>query len=221
MYPRLGFESRVIPVESFWKTSAAVHEPEAPAWAPFGQYAWASRREGLPEEPDTEVEKEVFEDLRAHFASSRTGLPASTASLLTTFVLLGWYAPVLHPPPQEVLYRGIKLRGREHVINLLGGDVEELPDTGRKEFPEGIVVPSVNGHSTSWTARKHITKDFSEKGKAGWSVTLVASVGANAGKFLAGPGGLYNVQGMSRWHLEKETVGLEPIRILRVEWSKL
>jgi hypothetical protein len=203
------------------RTAGVPKEPEAPEWAPLGQYAWAARREAMPDEPDNACEDELFQDLRSHFSSSRTGLPARSAALLSIFVRLGWYAPVLHPPPQPILYRGIKLRSRAAVASLANVEEEEIAERGSVSAPGGVVIPSVNGHSTSWSSKKRITKDFSSKGKAGYSVTLIAEVGANPGRFLAGPGGLYDVDGMSRWHQEKETVGLEPITISRIEWSRL
>jgi hypothetical protein len=193
--------------------------PEAPIWAPFGQWAWAGRREGVPEEPDTEVETQVFEDLKRHFTSTRTGLPATTAALLSTFLSLGWYRPVLHPPPYATLYRGLKLTSKAGLIALIGYEPEE--EDGATDFADGTLAKSENGNSSSWTFRKAITEDFSAAGKRGYSVTLVADVADNQNRFLAGPGGLYDVEGMSRWHLEKETVGLDPIVVRRIEWSRL
>lgn len=193
--------------------------PEAPSWAPFGEYAWAGRRESMPEEGDNELEVEVFEHLRKHFASNRTGLPASTSAILSLCLALGWYTPVLHPPPHETLYRGLKFTNRQKLLNFLG--VESVEDEGAIIYAEGRPIASDNGHSSSWSFRKQITYDFSEDGKRGFSVTLLADVEQNPNRFLAGPGGLYDVDGMSRWHLEKETVGLDPIRVRKIEWNRL
>lgn len=195
----------------------AQRAPEAPEWAPFGKWAWASKREGIPEEEDTEVERAVYAQIRAHFASSRTGLPQFTAELLAGCMARGWYASVLHPPPQETLYRGVKLRSRAALESLLG--MEDVQDEGSVDANR--YIPGSNGSSTSWSAKKRITKDFSESGERGYAVTLIADVAANPNRFLAGPGGLYDVDGLSRWHLEKETVGLEPIIVRRIEWTRL
>lgn len=193
-------------------------KPEAPSWAPFGEYAWASSREGMLEEPDTEIENKVYDAIKKHFASKRTGLPTEIVELLSMCVVLEWYQPVLHPPPNKVLYRGLKIKTREGLAKILG--TNDFEDEGSMDF-EDHVVPPENGCSTSWTAKKKITKDFSEKGARGWAVTLIADVEPNKYRFLAGPGGLYDVDGLSRWHLEKETVGLEPIKIKKIEWRKL
>ncbi len=194
--------------------------PEAPIGAPLGQYAWASYREGVPEEPDNELERQLFTDLKGHFANKRIGLPITTVALLQMFIMAGWYKPVLHAPPLETLYRGIKLRGAESAAAFIGIDMENFTEQGTLDM-KPRAVPVMNGHSTSWSARKHITRDFSERGVRGYAITLHAKTSNNLMGFLAGPGGLYDVEGMSMYHLEKETVGLEPILIHRIEWVRL
>jgi len=204
--------------------------PEAPPEAPFGLWAWASHRKGMPnepdgDEPDTDLEREVYGHIRKHFASDRTGLPKDTVELLVSCVEQGWYKSVLHPPPHDTLYRGLKIGKAEILAKLIG---EEISPEGAIDFDEPRPIFLVdaegepdNGYSSSWTAHKKITRDFSEAGKRGWAVTLFANTADNPNRFLAGPGGLYNVDGLSRWHLEKETVGLEPILIRRIEWKPL
>lgn len=194
-------------------------EPEAPKSAPFGEFAWAKYREGTPEEPDTELEKQVYQDIKKHFASKRVGLPKFTVRLLMKLLEKGWYKRVLHPPPCEKLYRGMKLN-REQLSKLLGE--KDFDDKGSKELDKP--VKSTNGYSTSWTFKRKITEDFSGnygKAKRGFAITLVANVADNPNRFIAGPGGLYDVDGLSRWHLEKETIGLEPIKIGKIEWEPL
>lgn len=209
---------------------AAKIGPEAPETAPFGRWAWASHRSGLPNEPeesepDTELERTVFLQIRKHFASDREGLPKDTAELLASCVEQGWYQPVLHPPPYATLYRGLRITQADVLAKLVG---DGAPPEGALDFEEPKPLFMVdkdgnpdNGYSSSWTAQKKITRDFSGDGKRGWAVTLFADTAANPNRFLAGPGGLYNVNGLSRWHLEKETVGLEPILVRRIEWSPL
>lgn len=207
---------------SYFEIKYALREPEAPKTAPFGEYAWAKYREGCPEEPDTEIEKEVYRDLKKHFASKRIGLPKNTVKLLMSLLKVGYYKDVLHPPPTKTLYRGLKITNLEALTLLLGQPKEEIADSGKMDLNKSI--ENDNGFSTSWTAKKKITSDFSGnygKAKKGYLITLVADVADNEHRFLAGPGGLYDVDGLSYWHLEKETVGLEPIIIKRIEWEKL
>ncbi len=202
-------------------------EPEAPAWAPFGSFAWAPQREGMPEEPNTAVEDQVYADIQSHFSNKREGVPATTACLLRLMMMLGWYKQVLHAPPLTRVYRGLKLRSASAAAEFIGVPVGDLAESGRIELevPRPFVV--LNGHSTSWSAKKMITRDFSERGERGWAITLIAEVADNPFAFLAGPGGLYDVDGngledgLSMYHLERETVGLEPIAVRRVEWTKL
>lgn len=37
---------------------------EAPHDAPFGEYAWAPHREGKVDEPDNEIEKQIYSQLK-------------------------------------------------------------------------------------------------------------------------------------------------------------
>lgn len=198
-------------------------EPEAPEWAVFGQWLWPSRREGLYDavaEKDTELEALVYTQLRRHFAStSREGLPQDTAELLAGLVARGQYRDVLHPPPQETLYRGLKVATEDALSAILGGTVPSV--AGGVDLAVRRPVTVGNGYSTSWSSVKGVTRDFSGAGKRGWAVTLLADTGDNPYRFLAGPGGLYDVEGLSRWHLERETVGLEPILVRRIEWQPL
>ena len=206
---------------SYFEKKYAEKQPEAPKNAPLGEWAWAKYREGVPEEADTELEKKLYQDLKKHFASKRIGLPKLTVKILISLMKKGWYRSVLHPPPHKTLYRGLKLNKKE-LSKLLDISENELKDEGSLVFNNSI-KPS-NGFSTSWTFKKKITEDFSKnygKAKQGFSVILIADVKENPDHFIAGPGGLYDVKGLSRWHLEKETVGLEPIVIKRIEWQKI
>jgi len=199
----------------------AIKSPEAPKNAPFGEYAWAKYREGVPEEQDTDIEKQIYNDIKKHFASKRIGLPKFTVRFLMKLLKKEYYKSVLHPPPHKTLYRGLKLN-KNDLLKLIKSKDNDLKDKGSIEFNKA--VESINGFSTSWTFKKKITKDFSKdygKAKSGYAVILVANVEDNENRFLAGPGGLYDVDGLSRWHLEKETVGLEPIIISKIEWEKI
>jgi hypothetical protein len=115
----------------------------------------------------------------------------------------------------------MKINSKKQLADILNLDEKELSDNGSKDFEEGISIPPTNGYSTSWSFKKHVSKEFSNKGKRGFAVTLIAEVSENPNKFLAGPGGLYDVEGISKYHLEKETVGLEPIRIKKIEWERI
>jgi hypothetical protein len=194
---------------------------EAPLWAPFGEYAWPAYRDGVPEEDDNELEKQIYQQIKKHFASTnREGLPQITAALLSLLMKIGWYKDVLHPPPVKKLYRGLKIRSKQQLSELINVPIKDIEDSGSIKFDKP--VPHDKGFSTSWTFQKKITKDFSTnygKAKSGFSTILVANVTDNPYKFIAGPGGLYDVDGLSRWHLEKETIGLEPITVASIEWE--
>jgi len=204
--------------------SEAVATPEAPEWAPFGEYAWAPHREGVPAEPDNALEKIIFKQLSDHFGdyhNRRNGLPQMTSNFLLTLVETGWYKKVLHPPPHKTLYRGLFFKTSKELAKFLGITETEVKEEKCKVFVPPKVFKNKNGWSTSWSYKKNVTRDFSESGKKGWAITLIADVKDNPNRFLAGPGGLYDVRGISEFHLEKETVGLEPINVRRVEWKEI
>jgi hypothetical protein len=196
---------------------------EAPSWAPFGEYAWAPYREGAPDEKDNALEEEIYKQIKKHFASTkREGLPQITATLLSLLMKIGWYKNILHPPPVKKLYRGLKISNKKQLSELIDLPMDDIKESGSIKFDK--TIPYDNGFSSSWTAKKKISEDFSGnygKAKRGYVVTLIANVADNPYKFIAGPGGLYDVEGLSKWHLEKETIGLEPITIATIEWKEL
>lgn len=198
-------------------------EPEAPESALMGQWAWPTKREGFPKGmQETPTSKRLYEALRKHFETTQKRMSLDEVNTLREFLLLGYYEPVLHSPPQKRLYRGLHLTEVEAVAFFrdLGITIDE---NNMSEQSQEINrhVPALNGFSSSWTAVKKITDDFAiGDHKSGYAITLIADVKDNPYRFLAGPGGLYNVQGLSMFHLERETVGLEPIVIKRIEWMQ-
>lgn len=198
--------------------------PEAPKSAPFGRYAWSKYREGIPEEEETDVEKFIYKELQNHFGdynNKRKGISAATAYLLQLILAKGWYKKIIHEPPAKTLYRGLTLN-RKQLAKYLDIEPDQLDIINKLDFENRTSIPVIKGYSTSWTFKKQITKDFSNKKDSNsYAVTLIAETKDNPNKFIAGPGGLYDVEGISSFHLEKETVGLEPIKIKKVEWIKL
>lgn len=193
--------------------------PEAPKNAPFGEYAWSQHRKNIPHKKYTKLEKQTYNDIKNHFASNHIGLPKFTSRLLSKILENKWYNSIIHEPKHKLLYRGLKL-SRKQLSNLIG--LDDFESNGSINFNKHI--DTVNGHSSSWTYKKNTSKDFSKnygKAKSGFSVTLVAKLDENKNKFIAGPGGLYNVTGLSRWHLEKESIGLEPIIIDKIQWEEI
>lgn len=194
-------------------------KPEAPKNAPFGEFAWSKHRKNIPNKEYTKLEKLVYKDIRNHFSSKHIGLPKFTVRLLNKILSNKWYNKIIHEPKHKLLYRGLKLNHNQ-LSNLI--NLKTFEENGEVDFNQSIKVD--NGHSSSWTYKKDISRDFSTnygKAKSGFSVTLIANVSDNENRFIAGPGGLYNVDGLSRWHLEKETIGLEPIIINKIQWKKI
>lgn len=208
------------------KKKYSIKTPEAPASAPFGEYAWIKYREGfkdLDDRSETELEKKVYTEIRSHFASSHKGLSQSTVKLLQKILRNEWYSEVIHEPKQDTMYRGVVINDANSLAKILKLKEEEIGESGSIDASK-LSIRTKNGFSSSWTNRKIISTDFSTyygKRKRGYAVTLIAKIKDNPLKFIAGPGGLYDVKGLSRWHLEKESIGLEPIKLYRIEWKKL
>lgn len=195
--------------------------PEAPPDAPMGSWAWPDRRENCPvDEEPTALEVELYVALKQHFSSQHVGLSEQHVDILRSFLVQGLYTSVLHAPPVKTLYRGLYVRSKEDLAALLGVSTESIEEKGAVELQ--MAIPPKNGFSTSWSAKKFRTEEFSGGDRSrGYAVTLLADVEANPHSWLAGPGGLYDVDGLSRWHLERETIGLEPIVVRKAEYTKL
>jgi len=199
--------------------------PEAPKNAPFGEFAWTKHREGFDNKiyyEETELEIKIYKEIKNHFASKHIGLSKIAAKLLAKILKNNWYSKIIHEPKHKTLYRGILIKDKEDVCNLLKIKREDFEDKGSIAYNSSIKI--TNGNSTSWTYKKIISKDFSTyygKRKKGYAITFIADIDDNRYKFIAGPGGLYDVEGLSKWHLEKESIGLEPIIIRKIEWEKL
>lgn len=215
-----AFSSTLTHSDASTSDAARTAAAEAPPDAPFGQWAWASHRANVPDEPDTDIETAIYNQLKRHFRSTnRFGLPQSSADMLADFMANGWYKPVLHAPDVPKVYRGIKIASLEELAVILGIESSAIADSGSVAF--GRAMDPVLGFSTSWTDQQKISGEYSVKGKSGYALTLVADVANNPNRLIACVGGLYNVDGLSRWHLEREVVGLEPITIETIQWVRL
>lgn len=194
---------------------------DAPKSAPFGEWIWPSKREGIEaEEKENVLEKQLWKAFRKHFQHKPGGLNKKERDLVQKILKSGHYSEVFHAPPQEKLYRGLKFKTKNELAKFLNIDENKLKDEGQiEDFNDSFQIK--DKYSSSWSSQKKITKEFSHAGKYGYAVTLIANTGDNPYKFVAGPGGLYDVEGLTYYHLEKETVGLEPIIVNKIEWEKI
>jgi hypothetical protein len=223
------FEALIEEVRRLLEDRKCTNAPEAPASAPLGRWAFASSRQCVPTEPDNVNEKFLKRELRKHFLSREQdrnhperhhGISKEAADLIYRIRLNGWYEPVFHAPPVPVLFRGLHLKTREELAKILGTPAAEIQSKGSKAGH--FKAPPEKGWSTSWSPKKAVAWEFARTGqRRGWAVVLTASVPLNRLRFQAGPGGLYDVDGISYFHRERETLGLEPIQVRRVEWSAL
>jgi hypothetical protein len=193
--------------------------PEAPKYAPLGRWAWSSSREGIPKEPDNANERFLKRELAGHFLTKHRSISKPAADMILRIRRNGWYEPVFHEPPDRVLFRGLRLKDAAALAKLL--KLPEAEVSARGSLRGKFIVAIKGEHSTAWSAKKRVAFEFAREEKKGWAVVLTAEVKPNRLRFQTGPGGLYDVEGVSYYHLERETMGIEPITVSRIEWKFL
>jgi len=156
----------------------------APPDAPFGRYAWASQRQGVPSERDNSLEKRIARLIKRH-VEDNIPLRAENFKLMMDLVNQGLYSDILmKPEPDALLYRGMHVS--EAFIETLGLDPETVEDG---DHSLGVVVnpapPRRGAYVSSWTRNRDIADNFkSTGGNSGFSVVLIARAGDNPDSFL-------------------------------------
>lgn len=189
---------------------------EAPAKAPLGRIAFPGDRKGKPMEVDTDVEKRLYNALMLHYVDNEE-VTNEDAALMRKFLSKEWYSEIFHEPTAKVVYRGFSVsKNWKWLLRVL--KVDKLPKDKGSIEKNFTYTPSRTATS-SWSTSKKVARDFAEGGDRGMSVIFHASVADNPGRFVAGPGGLYKVQGFEQYDSEKEAIGLGPIKVFKVEWN--
>lgn len=203
-------------------------QPQAPADAPLGQYAFPTKRkaENLPQEPDTEYEKMLFKALQRHFEGKH--LSQEHIFKIQNFLKNGWYSNLFSPPSQEVIYRGTA-RSTSELKEMLGS--KKKPDLDGESDVAYEYVP-MSRSASSWTTDINVAWEFAESiaeqhPDTPWRVVLFASTSENPDLFVScRPGitgnGIYGLDDVVHSGLmnEEEVIALGNIAVNHVAWYK-
>lgn len=192
--------------------------PEAPDGAPLEKWAWAPQRsDGVPEEQNTEHEKQLLEQIAAFLNYSKP-LPPETIKELHNYLKRGWYAGVLKTPDSKKVYRGIYLPSDSfRQAYRIPPDVTEGVITNNQWYtaPAGC---------SSWTTNKTVAaigaKPRPFRPAPGLAqVVLHAYTAQNQFKFLVCRSGLYKIAGLDANDEKSEVIGLGKIEIFKIEYE--
>jgi hypothetical protein len=191
---------------------------EAPSTAPLGQIAFAPARDGVPFEPNTKVEQDLYDALVQHFRGGHF-LNSKQAELMRKILAKGLYSNVIHEPAVEFVYRGMSVP-KVWLAKALKVKPENLPRKGVME--KSFTFTPKQGESSSWTTSKSTASNFADDVSRDrpFSVIIYAEIDRNPNRFVAGPGGLYKIKGPSNYSDEKEAVALGNIKVSKITWEK-
>lgn len=185
--------------------------------SPLGKLAFpgARKNKSLPLEPNTNVENELFSDLKQHFEGD-VMLSAEKARLVRKFLENGDYDDVFKEPTAKRVSRGMTVKR-----NWLETALNNQEDLKNKGSMEKSFTFTPNRGGSSWTSDSNVAKKFSSDYEGDYRVILYADVDKNPKRFISGPSGLYNIQGLDIHDHEDESIGLGPIKVSKVSWTKI
>jgi hypothetical protein len=193
---------------------------EEPPDAPLGRVAFGPERRPPVYEPNTKVEKALFNSLYDHFDGS-SKLNKQSADLIIRLMRRGSYPSILIPPTVPPIYRGMDV-SKAWLAKALGAEARDLRYKGAlglkgKAEVNFTFVPRRG--ASSWTKSRSVAKGFhsSEYNRA--NITLHADVAENAGRLLDARGMYKNIDLLDRFSDEKEILGIGPIRVHMIEWE--
>ena len=205
---------------------ASKNIPTEKASALMGKWAWPQERKSknMPFEKSTKIENKLLSAIEGHFGGQNS-ITDDVAQKLMDILEKGMYSDVIHPPAQNLLYRGLVV-DITWLARILGyKTLKSMPQSGivKKNF----TFKPKTGSATSWSHSKSVARGFAgdlEKNyyerynRAG--IMMFARPDDNPNKFVAGPDGLYKLDEPSEYTHEKETVGLGPIKVFQIQYVR-
>lgn len=147
--------------------------PEAPDGSIFGKYLFAPvrKKEGVPEEPNTKKEDNLYTALDGHYNSSLRDMPlVQQVPDILKQVKAGNYKRFLGPPEGVVIYRGMRIDVAQIAPMLEKAGVPSLDDwyasenryQPRKVSLVGKLTPKSEAGSPiqSWTTSPDVAVEF-------------------------------------------------------------
>lgn len=193
-------------------------ETKRSKFKPLDDYAFAPARneKDFPHEVNNATEAKLYRALVDHFNGSRN-MTVEECALITKILEKGVYEKTFHAPKAKTLYRGMgmSMRALKKALNL--GEDDQVPKTGSssKSF---TFRPKKGVGSSSWSSSMSTGFGFADDNPRDVKVLLEASVVKNKHHFVSGPDGLYDVHGLSDHSDERESIGLNDIKVSKVTW---
>lgn len=184
---------------------------QAPPDAPLGQWAWPAERELSVDEPDTQLEKDLFVALKGWLLDNKL-IPAEKVLLLKQMLNNGYYKEVLHVP-QDVteVYRGIKVSYAK-LKSIIGSEPESFSSLCKE------LVYKPNRQLSSWSKNRKIARNFAETHvKETFGLIFTADVNVNDMLDIAG---LYQLYSFSEMDYESEVLAFGDVKVKRVCYAE-
>lgn len=173
----------------------------------------------MPYEKDTDEEKALSAALYRHFENN-VPIDVKFADLLEYLLEQGWYdAIITEPSPGTIVMRGMNASTKwlKSITGLSDRDITDpMIDSWEGEFD---FTPKRQG-SSSWTDDIKTATSFARWGSAEAPLTIIiyADSDDNQKKFISCENGLYKLDKISKFSIEKEIIGLGTIKCFKVEW---
>jgi hypothetical protein len=190
-------------------------KPEAPDTAPLQKYAFADQRPDVPDEPNTSDEEQLFADLKRHF-NDNVPVDKKSSQEIKGFLNNDMYGTVFHAPDVKMVYRGMAVDEKWLKSAL---NVDQIEDKGERQATFTF-TPREHEGASSWTLSKDVADDFAQDSSMPYSVILAANISDNPDKFVTGPDGLYDVNGLNNFTTEQEVISLGDVKVAGIKWYK-
>lgn len=207
-YQREGEEEAMKRLQEYYEFYLR-EEPEAPADAEFGQYAFAPNRTDVPtpKEPNTDEEDETSQAISDYLGNNAKKNLDKKSGLLLSLARRGLYKKVLDPKMYSKAWRLMRLPSREMPL-LMGKSLEELGASG--VVGPGMLAPK-GAKVSGWTVAPGVLlKDLPNFGNGNAFVVFVASIKGN--KFFGNPGELAKAAGVPEVEEEMETIAVGTVQ---------
>lgn len=192
---------------------------------PLGRFAFALNRAydqkspPPPPEPDTPVEKKLYDAIAGHY-SDNVPMKVTDAEALKSLIRRDMYNDVIKEPHVTNVYRGMSVGAKWLAKALKLKSTAGIPGKGKLQRAFKFVPRK--GASTSWTTDRNVALRFSKDSvdrDNQYGIIMVASVEENPNKFLSGPDGTYKLDVARLFDREKEATALGPVKVSSVDWE--
>lgn len=185
----------------------------------FGTYAWAGarRKNDVPFEVDTEIERKVLMQLDKHFASdfASKAVTADSVAVLKSILKKGKYSDVIKAPTCKIIKRGMSVTKSE-LEKLLGKSMPGMMERGEARTIKHNFTYIPKGEISSWTSDIAVAKGFFKQNsdeRRKYSIILMAHVSDNPGKLLQCDNALYKISAFAYNDDEHEIVAIGNVKI--------